>query len=43
MPAHMSLAHSGAAIPGILGCLQLAQATAHAIDTQALSTQQARA
>lgn len=43
MPAHMSLAHSGAAIPGILGCLQLAQATAQAIDTQALNTQQARA
>lgn len=43
MPDHLSLAHSGAAIPGILGCLQLAQATAQAIELGALGSQQARA
>lgn len=37
MPAGWHLAHSGAGIPGILGCLQLAQATARALGRPAAS------
>lgn len=34
MPSDWSLAHSGAAIPGILGCLQLAKVTGESISIQ---------